>query len=160
MIGETQIKEAFWNAVTDAGYSLEDLRRGVNLVFQFNDQLYEVGTGTYQDEHDDIVATLENRACKAVLYKQHPSGDKMKELYKKQQSDKQEESQWSRQDKLFFASCRAMQGILSGIMSNKEMFDEAELIKAKEGKREVSDWVVERSIKTANKLLNELNKND
>jgi hypothetical protein len=140
MIGKNKIKEAFWQAVRQAGVNDSQLKQGVKIVFEFNNQLYWIDTESHYSDLNNLNHELENRAMEAVLYKQHPDEEMMKELYKQQNEEKQQENKWSEADKLFIASCFAMNGILS---------HDTRYIKM--------DYVADDSIKQAKKLLTKLN---
>jgi hypothetical protein len=124
MVGESKIKEAFWQAVKQAGVDNDQLRSGVKIIFEFNNQLYWINTESDYYDENNLYSELEARATKAVLYKQHPDGEMMKELYKQQNESK--ESSWSEADKLFIASCFAMSGIMSRDSRYKKMDDVAD----------------------------------
>lgn len=108
-IGEEKIIQAFEEHFPNVQNLVELDRPGQKIKFQFQDKWYEVDANVNMPVFyaSSYLAELKKRAVNAVLGRKesYPPG-----------SEKEEKSQ-EYKEKLFYASCRAMQGIISSSMA-------------------------------------------
>ena len=140
-IGEDKIRQAFKEQIPKDFDSFV-LQRGGKIKFQFNEKWYEIDASTNSNiaPKDHLVA-LEDRAINAVLggresYPPVPEKEEKSQEYK---------------EKLFYASCQAMQGIILGSMIPK-----ASKSLLNDSGNNPDNWVVDKSIELAEGLLKKL----